>query len=287
MKTKKAYLFLIPGIALFLTFSVYPIFKALQMSFYNWGIFGKMEFVGWQNYVKAMVDPDFQLALKNTFYYGLVTVPGQMIIALMVAVLLDRKLKGKVVYRALYFLPVVTSWVVVSLIFEYLFNQKGFLNYILNDLLHIIPKNISWLTNPSTALWVIMVLGIWKGVGWSMVMYLGGLASIPRELYEVAEVDGANAWQQFWKITLPLLRPTITFVMVMLIIGSFKVFISVYIMTDGGPMGQTEVALTYMYRHAFDYMELGFGAAVSYIIAIIIFSVSMAQYKFLRKPTEY
>jgi len=287
MRTKKAYWFLLPGLLLFLTFSIYPIFKALQISFYNWGIFGKVGFVGWENYLTALTDPDFQLAMKNTILYGLVTVPGQMIIAMIVAVLLDRKLKGRVVYRALYFLPVITSWVVVSLVFEYLFNQQGLLNYILKDLFHLIPENISWLTNPSTALGAIMTLGIWKGIGWTLVMYLGGLASIPRELYEVARVDGANAWKQFWKITLPLLRPTLTFVLIMLVIGSFNVFISVYIMTDGGPMGQTEVVSTYMYRNAFDYMKLGYGASISYILAVIIFVISMIQLKFLRKPTEY
>jgi len=287
MRTKKAYWFLLPGLLLFLTFSIYPIFKALQISFYNWGIFGKVGFVGWENYLTALTDPDFQLAMKNTILYGLVTVPGQMIIAMIVAVLLDRKLKGRVVYRALYFLPVITSWVVVSLVFEYLFNQQGLLNYILKDLFHLIPENISWLTNPSTALGAIMTLGIWKGIGWTMVMYLVGLASIPRELYEVARVDGANAWKQFWKITLPLLRPTLTFVLIMLVIGSFNVFISVYIMTDGGPMGQTEVVSTYMYRNAFDYMKLGYGASISYILAVIIFVISMIQLKFLRKPTEY
>ncbi|HDK28094.1 MAG TPA: sugar ABC transporter permease [Candidatus Atribacteria bacterium] len=287
MKTNKAYLFLLPGAILFLTFSVYPIFKALQMSFFDWSIFGRSSFVGWQNYIKALTDPDFHLAMRNTIYYGLVTVPGQMIIAMIVAVLLDRKLKGRVIYRALYFLPVVTSWVVVSFIFKYLYNQQGLSNYILNDLLHFIPENISWLTNPKTALWAIMILGIWKGIGWTMVIYLGGLAGIPRELYEAAKVDGANVWQQFWRITLPLLRPTITFVLIMLAIGSFNVFISVYIMTQGGPLGQTEVALTYMYRHAFDYLELGYGAAVSYILAIIIFIVSIIQYKFLRVPTEF
>lgn len=287
MKTKKAYLFLLPGTILFLMFSIYPIVKALQMSFYDWGIFGKIGFVSGQNYIKALTDLDFHLAIRNTIYYGLITVPGQMIIAMIIAVLLDRKLKGRVFYRGLYFLPVITSWVVVSLVFEYLFNKQGLLNYILHDLLHLIPENISWLTNPGTALWAIMILGIWKGVGWTMVMFLGGLSNIPGDLYEAAKVDGANGWQQFWRITLPLLRPTLIFVLIMLVIGSFNVFISVYIMTNGGPMGQTEVALTYMYRHAFDYLEFGYGAAVSYILAIIIFTISMIQYKFLRKPTEY
>lgn len=287
IKTRKAYLFLIPGTILFLTFSIYPIFKALQMSFSEWSLFGHSHFIGWQNYIRALTDPNFRFAMRNTIYYGLVTVPGQMIIAMIVAVLLDRELIGRLIYRALYFLPVITSWVVVSFIFKYLFNQQGLLNYILHDLMHIIPGNISWLTNSTTALFGIMVVGIWKGIGWTMVIYLGGLASIPRELYEAAKVDGANGWQQFWRITLPLLRPTITFVLIMLVIGSFNVFISVYIMTGGGPLGQTEVALTYMYRYAFDYLELGYGAAIAYILAIIIFVVSIIQYKFLRVPTEY
>ncbi len=283
------YLFLIPAITFFLVFQLFPIFKGIQMSFYNWSIMpGKVsEFIGWDNYTKAFNDPIVKLAAKNTLIYALVTVPGQMIFAMMAAVLLNTIPKGKGLFRALYYLPVVTSWVIVSLLIRYMFQSpQGVVNYILVDLLHIVDSPIPWLIDRRYAFIPICILGIWKGIGWSMVIYLAALQSVPKELEEVAEIDGANGWQRFWNITVPLISPTIVFTLVMLLIGAFNVFISVMIITNGGPMQQTEVLLLYGYHQAFDFLKFGYGSAISTMMAIALTVASFLQLKFLRRPVE-
>jgi multiple sugar transport system permease protein len=211
-----------------------------------------------------------------------------MILGFLVAILLNRKMKGQTLFRLLYYLPVVTSWVIVSILFQYLFAARGGLvNFLLKDILHIIPKNIAWLSNPKTAMIPIYTLGIWKGIGWSMLIFLAGLQGIPKEIYEAASLDGANSWKKTIKITIPLMVPTIVFVLVMLTIGGFNVFLSVYVMTGGGPMGSTEVLSSYMFREAFDYFHFGYGAAISVIFFLIVFTISQLQRKLLSKRSLY
>lgn len=286
---RTAYLFMLPGLLFFATFMIYPLLKALQISLYQWSIMpGRPSlFVGLSNYTRAFQDPIFWVALRNTVLYTLVTVPGQMILAMLVALLLNHITVGRVFFRTIYYLPVLTSWVIVSLLFTYLFQSPGgLINYLLTDVLHLIAEPIAWLRNPATAMVPILCLGIWKGIGWSMVIFLAALQSIPGELYEAAAIDGASRWQRFWSLTLPLMRPTVVFVLVMLVIGGFNVFISVYLITGGGPMKQTEVVLSYMYHQAFDFLEFGYGAALSYILAAIILVLSFLQIRFLRRPVE-
>ncbi|MFZ5827180.1 MAG: carbohydrate ABC transporter permease, partial [Bacillota bacterium] len=187
----------------------------------------------------------------------------------------------------LYYIPVLTSWVVVAFVFKYLFNGGGSpINYIFRDVLHILPKYVDWLQNPWTAQVPIMSLGIWKGIGWNMVMFLAGLQSIPRELYEAAAIDGAGRMQSFRRITLPLLRPVLLFVLVMLTIGGFGVGISVQLLTNGGPLNQTQVIITYMYDQGFKYFEFGYGAAIAVFLGLALFVVSFVQFKFLRNKVE-
>lgn len=284
-----AYLFMLPGLLFFTTFMIYPLLKAFQMSLYQWSIMpGRpSQFVGLSNYTRAFEDPIFWIALRNTVLYTLVTVPGQMILAMLVALLLNYIGRGRVFFRTIYYLPVITSWVIVSLLFRYLFQSPGGLvNYLLTDVLHLMVEPVAWLRNPATAMVPIMTLGIWKGIGWSMVIFLAALQTIPGELYEAAAIDGAGRWQRFWDLTLPLMRPTVVFVLVMLVIGGFNVFISVYLITAGGPMKQTEVILSYMYHQAFDFLEFGYGAALSYMLAAIILVLSFLQIRFLRRPVE-
>jgi multiple sugar transport system permease protein len=140
---------------------------------------------------------------------------------------------------------------------------------------------------PGTAMIPIITLGIWKGIGWSMIIYLAALATIPHDIVEAASIDGANTWQRFWQITMPLISPTIVFTLVMLLIGGFNVFISVFLITNGGPMEQTQVLLSYMYHQSFDYLDFGYGAALSFLVAAIIVTASMLQMKFLRRPQEF
>lgn len=283
-------LFVLPGLISYFAWTLYPIFKSFIMSLFEWNINPAIpnKFIGLANYFELFQDPKFYTALKNTVLYTVVTVPGQMILGFLVAILLNRKMKGQTLFRLLYYLPVVTSWVIVSILFQYLFAARGGLvNFLLKDILHIIPKNIAWLSNPKTAMIPIYTLGIWKGIGWSMLIFLAGLQGIPKEIYEAASLDGANSWKKSIKITIPLMVPTIVFELVMLTIGGFNVFLSVYVMTGGGPMGSTEVLSSYMFKEAFDYFHFGYGAAISVIFFLIVFTISQLQRKLLSKRSLY
>jgi len=282
-----AFIFLLPGLLLYLIFVIYPILKTFQISFYEWNIIPgePSEWVGVGNYIRALNDPVVRISLRNTFMYTLVTVPGQLILALIVALLMNYITRGSTFFRTIYYLPVITSWVVVSLLFNYLFQSpKGIINHILMNVLHLIAEPIPWFMNASTAFIPIEALGIWKGIGWGMVVFLAALKSIPQELYEAAAIDGANAWQRLIKITLPLIRPTLVFLSVILMIGGFNVFISVVLITRGGPLQRTEVMLSYMYHQAFDFLDFGYGGATAFILAAIIITLSFIQIRFFRRP---
>jgi multiple sugar transport system permease protein len=284
------YVLIIPGMALFALWTIYPLFYALVMSFFNWNPnpTGTSTFLGWNNYTRAFGDPIFWQAFRNVVWYAVGTVPTQMILGLAIALLLDRKLFARGAFRVLYYLPVITSWVVVSFIFEYLFSsQGGLVNWILGDQLHLISDSTTWLGSTSLALPTLMVLAIWKGVGWNMVIFLAGLQSIPAELYEAASVDGAGSWARFRYITLPLLRAVGAFITVMLVIGAFSAFISMFILTGGGPEHSTETLLTYGYDNAFSSFDFGYGAAVTYIFAAFVAMLSVIQLKLLRTTVEY
>ncbi|HLN60641.1 MAG TPA: sugar ABC transporter permease [Symbiobacteriaceae bacterium] len=282
--------FLLPGLLLFALFVFWPLLQGLRISFYQWSIMpgAEQKFVGLANYKKAFTDPVVRVAIRNTLLYVLVTVPGQMIIGLLVATGLNAAIRGKVFWRSLYYIPVLTSWVVVSYMFKYLFSGGGApVNYIFKDVLHILPTYINWLQNEWTAQVPINLLGIWKGIGWTMVMFLAGLQGIPKELYEAAAIDGANRSRMFRHVTMPLLRPVILFVLVLLTIGGFGVFISVQLLTGGGPMNKTQVMISYMYDTGFKYFDFGYGFALAALMGVLIFAISFIQFKFVRGKTEY
>ncbi|MBK9748057.1 MAG: sugar ABC transporter permease [Chloroflexi bacterium] len=274
------YLFLLPGLALYLIWSLYPLLYQFYISFFDWRIIpGQTStYVGFANYEAVFADRTFWLAMRNTAGYAVVTVAGQMIIGLTLAFLVHRVTVGKKFFRTVYYLPVVTSWVVVSFLFVYLFSagDAGLINFILMKL-GVIDKAISWLASSDTAWIAIDSLGIWKGIGWAMVIFLAALQGIPTELYEAAAIDGANEWQRLRFMTLPLIRRTIFFVLIALMIGGFQVFISVLLITGGGPLHRTEVALTYMFDEAFGSLHFGYGAALSYVLAVVIVLVSLVQ----------
>lgn len=290
-RARMAYLFLLPGLMLFAAFVIYPMLYSLRISFYDWNVIkpAKSEFVGWDNYQVLLTAPIFRRAVLNTLAYTAITVPGQMTLALIVAVLLDQKIRGKTFFRVAYYLPVITSWVIVTLIFEYLFNsQAGMINYLLRDVLHLVNKPIRWLADPILAMVPINLLGIWKGVGWSAIIMLAALQEIPSELLEAAAVDGAGPWSRLRGITLPLLRPTLVFLLVVLVIGGLNVYISVLLMTDGGqPLDLTHSVLTLMYKETFDRLNFGGGAAISYLLTTFVFFISVLQIRLLRRRVEY
>lgn len=281
-----AYLFLAPGFLLFGLVILYPIARAFQISLYHWSIVpgAASDFVGLDNYRRAFDDPVFWRALVNTAFYMGVTVPVQMVLGLAAAVLLDTRLPARPLLRTLYYLPVVTSWVVVSLLFRYLFlTDGGFVNWILHDQLHVLGHNVAWLGDRWTAMSALSILGIWKGVGWSMVIFLAALQGVPRELHEAAAVDGAGAGRRFLSISLRALRPVVAFVTVMLVIGGFNVFISVFLITNGGPLDSTQVLLTYMYRQAFTFLDFGYGSAISFTLTLIVAALSLVQMRVFRE----
>jgi len=285
-----AYLFLLPGLFLFGLFVIYPMLYSLRISFFDWNVIKpiKSEFVGLKNYQVLLGEPIFRRAIINTISYTLITVPAQIILALTVAVLLDQHIRFKAAFRVAYYLPVITSWVIVTLIFEYLFNsQAGFINYVLRDALHLVDKPISWLADPILVMVPINLLGIWKGVGWSMVILIASLQAIPNEFLEAAAVDGATPWQRFRKIILPLLRPTLVFLIVVLVIGGLNVYISGLLLTNGGqPLDKTHFILTLMYKETFDRLNFGGGAAISYFLTALVFVVSVVQLRLLRRRVE-
>jgi multiple sugar transport system permease protein len=286
-----AALFILPGLLLLITFMVGPMIYSLRISFYDWRIVNPADstWVGTENYTRALSNPIFRRAVLNTIVYAVVTVPGQMILGLAVAILLNQDIRNRAFFRLIYYLPVITSWVIVSLLFEYMFSgQAGLVNYLLRDVLHLIPKNILWLADPVLAFVPIHLLGIWKGVGWTAIIFLAGLQAIPEILYEAAEVDGASPFARFTNITLPLLRPTILFLVVVLTIGALNAYISNLLITNGGdPLDLTHFILTLMYEATFNRLDFGYGSAISYLLTILVFVISVVQIRLLRREVDY
>jgi multiple sugar transport system permease protein len=278
------YLFLAPGIVLFAVTVIWPIVQAVTMSFTDWKIIGSAasEFVGLDNYVRAFGDGQFWVSLGNTAFYLVATVVPQIAIGLAIALLLHAKGPATPLFRVLFYLPVVTSWVVVSLLFRFLFSDAGFVNWALGAT-GITGGDTSWLSERWTGMVAIAALGIWKGIGWSMMIFLAALQGVPAPLVEAATMDGANAWQRFRAVTVPAIRAALGFVTIMLVIGAFNVFISVYLMTGGGPAGRTDVLLTYMYQQAFGNLEFGYGAAIAVLLTLVVLMLSLMQLRVFRE----
>lgn len=286
----KAAPFLLPGLLLYATFILVPMLYSFRVSFFDWKVLNpaRSTWVGVENYARALADPVFLRACLNTVAYALVTVPAQLVLGLGVALLLNQPIKGKAAFRVIYYLPVITSWVIVSLLFEYMFSgQSGLINYLLRDVLGVITANIRWLADPVLVFVPIDLLEIWKGVGWAAVIFLAGLQAIPVELEEAAEVDGAGATQRFFSITLPLLRPTLIFLIVVRTIGALNAYISNLLITNGGdPLDKTHFVLTLMYEATFTRLDFGYGAAISYLLTAVVFVISIFQIRLLRQQAE-
>jgi multiple sugar transport system permease protein len=281
------YLFLLPGFVLFAVTVVYPILQAVQMSLYDWRIIGSAtsEFLGLENYARALGDEHFWLSFGNTVFYLAATIPPQIVIGLLVALLLHARSPIRPLLRVLYYLPVVTSWVVVSLLFRFLFADAGLINWALGAT-GVTGGDTSWLADRWTGMLAISALGVWKGIGWSMMIFLAALQGVPQSLIEAATVDGAGPWQRFRAVTLPAIRSATAFVTIMLVIGAFNVFISVYLMTGGGPAGRTDVLLTYMYQLAFGDLEFGYGSAIAVILTLVVLTLSLIQLRLFRDRDE-
>lgn len=281
------------GFILVCVFVIYPQIKNIWMSFTNYNIMdpASSEFVGFDNYLKAFIGDEkeyFWLAYRNVILYAIFTVPLSMLIGLILAVMVNNVKKYSTFYRAILYLPVLIDWVVVSIIFLYLFQdgKAGLINYFLMKL-HILKEPISWLANTWTANIVIWIFGIWKNVGWTMIIYLAGLQGVPKDLYEAASIDGASSFKKFTAITIPMIKSTTFYVLINLIIGSFNVFFAVYMLTNGGPTGTTDVLQNYMYNQAFKYMNFGYASAISVITGVSIMLITLCRDKIFKYDRKW
>ncbi len=277
--------FLAPNITGFLIFTLLPVAASLILAFAKWDILTPVKFVGLKNFITLVQDKLFWKYFLNTLFFML-NIPISMAVSLTLALLVNQKLKGMVIFRTIYFLPVVSSMVAVALLWRWIYNPDfGLLNSFLR---FVGVKNPpQWLSSTVWAKPAIMIMWIWKGAGYSMLLYLAGLQGIPPQLYEAADIDGANGWQKFWNITWPLLGPTNFFIIIMSVIGGFQAFGEIYVMTGGGPAGSTTTIVYYIYNNAFQWFKMGYASSISWFLFIIIFTVTLFQWKYAGNKVEY
>jgi multiple sugar transport system permease protein len=270
------YLFILPWIVGFLVFYLGPILASFFISFTRWDIVNPPHWVGLANYQRMFFDPEFVVAIKVTLKYAVVFLPLQVIFGVGLAVLLNAPRKGIGIYRTFYYLPYVVPGVAAVLIWVWIFNEHyGLLNVILSWLKIEGPN---WLGHPSFALYSLIMIGLW-GLGGDAVIYLSGLQNIPRSLYEAAEIDGANTWQQFVNITIPMLSPTLFFQIVLGIIGVFQTFTSSFVATNGGPLRSTLFYMLLIYKKSFGSMRMGYGSALAWMLTLFILFITVLVFR--------
>ncbi|MCX7593565.1 MAG: sugar ABC transporter permease [Fischerella sp.] len=272
------YLFMTPAILVLMSFVVLPIVWAVFLSFHKVQLLGgiKYDFIGFRNFTRLLEDERVWIALKNTAEYVAIVVPTQTVLALILAVTLNSGIRGKNWWRILYFLPTVTSSAVLTLIFMWIYNTNGLLN---NFLAFLKLPTYNWLGDPAVALKGIMIMNIWSTAPFYMVIYLAALQDIPQSLYEAAELDGANDWQKFIYVTIPMLKPVTFFVMAMGIIGTFQLFDQSYIFSNGngGPNNATLTVVLLIYQAVFRNLQMGYGSAIAFLLAVVIIAITLIQ----------
>ena len=281
------YLMIFPVVAGLLVFYIYPIFKVIIDSFYEVGSFNKRSFVGLDNYLTMFNDPKMWSSLFNTFSYVIVIVPGTIIISLILAALLNTKIKGRGFFRVVYFIPAITMGAAVAMIWKWMYNSDyGIINAIINVLGF---DSVNFLTNPNTALLSICLVSIWINVGYNMIILLAGIQGISRTYYEAAAIDGASPVKQFLGITLPLVTPTLFFVLITNLIGTFQTFDTIYMMIkeSGIAMEATQSMVMYFFRNAFSYSKKGYASALAVFLFLIIMLVTLIQMKLQKKWVNY
>ncbi|MBP8311867.1 MULTISPECIES: carbohydrate ABC transporter permease [Clostridium] len=283
-----AYALVAPTIIGLIILNIIPIFQTLYLSFFKSGDFGKGNvFVGLENYSKMISDPQVWNAVGNTLKYTIIVVPATVAIAMILAVLLNSKIKGKGVYRTIYFIPMVAAPAAITMVWKWLYNnQFGLINHILSKF-GLGPVN--WIDDPKVALISIAIIGIWSTVGYSMVLLIAGLQEIPKDYYEASSIDGATPVRQFFNVTLPLVSPTLFFVMVTSIIQAMQVFDVIYMMIDvTSPAYDKTVSLVYLfYNNSFKYADKGYGSAIVMLLLAIIMIITVLQMKAQKKWVNY
>lgn len=257
----------------------YPLVFALVLIFHRWDIVTEMQFAGFRNIVRLFADDVFFQAIINTGLFLVIHIPLQIVVALFLASILNEKLKGRGFFRTVYFLPVVVSGVVITILFQQLFAfDTGLINNVISSLG---GKRVPWLVSPQWAMPSIALMATWKNVGFYVILFLTGLQDIPESLYEVADTDGASRWQKWFHITLPLLNPMMVTVVILSTIGGFSLFIEPYVLTGGGPMNSTISGLLYIYNQAFYFNHMGYAATLGIFFAMVIMVVVLIQKKFV------
>ena len=278
------YLFLLPNISGFLCFTLIPVVASFVLAFVEWDILTPPKFVGLSNFITLIKDREFWYYLYNTLFFML-GIPLNMAVSLFLAILVNQKLKGITIFRTFYFLPVISPMVAVAIVWRWIFNAEfGLLNSFLRLFLIDPPK---WLSSTTWAKPAIIFMSTWQGVGYNMLLYLAALQSIPEELYEAARIDGATAWQQFKKITLPMLSFVNFFIVIMGIINGFQAFGVQYVMTGGGPAGSTTTIVYYIYNNAFKWFKMGYASSIAWVLFALVFGFTLLQWKLGKKSGQY
>lgn len=269
------YLFILPAIVILTIFFFIPFFQTIGLSFYNYSnsIYNP-QFAGLQNYVQILHSGIFYQVMGNTFLYLIIAVPFLVIFPLFLAVLINQKIRGITLYKILIYLPVIVSIVVAAIAFKWLYAQEGILNYFVS-LLGFNP--IGWLTDSRFALLSVAIVTLWKGVGYYMMIYLAALMSVPQELYEACDIDGANFLTKHLTVTIPQILPTIALVSTISIISAMKVFVEIYVMTKGGPLNSSKTIVYYIYERAFENLDLGYASALAVVLLIVIMAFSLVN----------
>jgi multiple sugar transport system permease protein len=294
----EAYLYLLPAFVVLGVFTFYPVVRAFQISLYRWPVIGAKTFVGFGNYLKLIGDREFWMALRNTSYYALGSVPLTLALAILVAVLLNSRIRGRVIARVAFFIPHITPMVAATAVWKWIYNRDyGILNYLLELLekalgrvgLEVNLGPVDWLNRPELAIPILIIIGVWQYVGYQAIILLAGLQNIDRQYYDAAKVDGANAWHLFRHITVPLLTPQIFFLLIISIIGAFQLFTQVFILFMGNP-GPRDSAMTivfYIYEKAFREFYMGMASAAAYVLFGIIFLLTLIQFRLSRRWVFY
>ncbi len=284
-KTGWVLLFLLPSLSGLAVFSLTPIVASLGLTLFDWDLLTPPRFIGLDNFAELFASDDFWAALGHTLYFIAGYIPLVLVLALGLALILNQKLRGIMLYRAAFYLPVVSAWVAVALLWKWIFNPKfGLVNYLLG-LIGIVGPG--WLFDPNWAMPAIILTSVWKDIGFVMVMFLAGLQGIPADYYEAAAIDGADRWQSFWSITRPLLAPTTFFALIISLINSFQVFDQVWIMSGGGPAGATTVLVEQIVKNAFSYSRMGYASALSWVLFLLVFAATAVQMRLQQTWVAY
>ncbi|MFD0872156.1 sn-glycerol-3-phosphate transport system permease protein ugpA [Chlamydia abortus] len=280
------YAFLLPNILGFLIFILFPVIASFLMSFTEWNGFGKIQFIGLDNYIRLWSDENFRISFWNSLVMTVVSVPATLFLSILAAVALNRGIRGLKWFRTAMFLPHITSTIAIAVVWQLLFNPTmGPINGFLHSI--GIENAPGWLSSTKWALLSVIIVSIWHSVGYYMVLYLAGLQGIPRDLYEAAEIDGAGKISQFKNITLPMLSPVIFFTVIMAIINSFKVFDLIFMLTQGGPGRSTRVLVYDIYYTAFQRYEFGYASAMAYVLFALILVITLIQFRGQKKWVHY